>query len=172
MPISYNKTSKVKTIMSKILPGFVTNEKHREQIGDIKEAFLIEKLELIKEKEEAKILSKKLEFERYLNNLLIYVDKEGKLYVAFGFKIINEDRRDIALECVDVFTEEHFIPNGKIILFTEKKLDALLKLTQQDRVLLFFWYEHKGDCEIEQTQTISKQEIMNKLKNLSPKIFP
>lgn len=166
MPISHNKSSKVKTIISKILPGFITNEKHQEQIGDIKEAFLIEKIDLIKEKEEAKILSKKLEFERYVNNLLVYVNKEGKIIIALGNKIINEDQRDISLECIDIFTKEEFIPNGKLILFTEKKLDALLKLTQEERVLLFFWYEHKGDIEIEANQEISKEEIMKKIEEI------
>lgn len=166
MPISHNKSSKVKTIISKILPGFITNEKHQEQIGDIKEAFLIEKIDLIKEKEEAKILAKKLELERYVNNLLVYVNKEGKIIIALGSKIINEDQRDISLECIDIFTEEAFIPNGKLILFTEKKLDALLKLTQEERVLLFFWYEHKGDIEIEANQEISKEEIMKKIEEI------
>lgn len=167
MPISHNQSSKVKTIISKIIPGFITNEKHQQQVGDIKEAFLIEKLELMKEKEEAKILSKKLEFERYLNGLLIYIDKEGKIVLAIGKKIINEDKRDISLECIDLFTNEDFLPNGKLILFTEKKLDAVLKLSQQERVSLFFWHEHKGDCEIEENQKISKEEIMNKIKDIT-----
>ncbi len=166
MSINHNNAPKVKRIISKILPGFITNEKHIQHIGDIKEAFLVKKLELIKEKEEAKILSKKLELERYINNLLIYVDKEGKIILAFGSKLLNEDKKDISLECIDLFTNESFVPNGKLILYSENKLEALLKLTQQDRVLLFFWCEHKGDCEIPETQIISKENILKKIEEI------
>lgn len=169
MPITHNKTSKVKTIISKILPGFISNEKYIEDIGNIKEHCLIEKLELLKEKEEAKILLKTLELERFVNNFILYVNKEGVLFVVYGKNLIEETTKEVNLECIDIFTQELIIPNGKMIMFSEKKLEALLKLNEQERVLLFFWNDHKIDCEIEIFQKISKKEILNKIEEFKSK---
>ena len=122
---------------------------------------------MAQEREEAKVLSKKLELERFLNKTLLFVSKDGLLSVAYGKRLINEDSKEINIECLDLYSNILFVPNGKIFVYTEQKLDALLLLEPYQRVALIFYAEHEIAATLGKSDLLTKEQMKHLISSCS-----